>query len=84
MNGQSMSFNCPCSTRKPSCPNGESISWYVLPAIMPCSSRISAGVKTMSVVMPTTVVRAPMRARAAATPPRPRPVSWVSKALSMA
>ncbi len=53
-----MSFNCPCSTRNPSWPNGESISWYALPGIMACKLRISAGVKMMSVVMPTTAVRA--------------------------
>ena len=34
---------------------------------MPCSSRISAGGKMMSVVMPTTIVRAAIRLRAAAT-----------------
>ena len=44
-----MSFNCSCSTRNPSWPNGESISWYALPGIMACRLRISAGVKMMSV-----------------------------------
>ena len=62
-----MSFNCSCSTRNPSWPNGESISWYALPGIMACKLRISAGVKMMSVVMPTTSVRAVMLLGAAIT-----------------
>ena len=40
-----MSFNCSCSTRNPSWPNGESISWYALPGIMACRLRISLGLE---------------------------------------
>ena len=79
-----MSFNCSCSTRNPSWPNGESISWYALPGIMACKLRISAGVKMMSVVMPTTSVRAVMLRSACSSPPRPRPASCVSKASRIA
>ena len=57
---------------------------HTLPGIMACRLRISAGVKMMSVVMPTTSVRAVMLRSACSSPPRPRPASCVSKASRIA
>ena len=73
-----MAVSCAVSSRKPSWPNFEWMTWKSAPGMASAIGRIEWGGKMQSLSMATTVEAARMRASAASTPPRPRPTLALS------